>query len=253
MKHIIITGSSRGFGKEIAKQLAAPQTRLYLVSRSTSRRTRELVRERDGEATEYQRDLIDSQQVENLINMVFTSIDEDRADYIGLINNAGTLNPIGPLGKYEASDYRNNLEINFVAPAMLTHHFVHRVQQLPLEKRVAFISSGAAQKPYVGWSHYCSTKAGTDMLMKTVHKEQQRMERPVKVMGFNPGRIETDMQELIRMQKEEDFPAVQDFIDARDDGRTAPPEKLAGVLAQLMTAEDFPDGEIVNGKRFLRG
>jgi benzil reductase ((S)-benzoin forming) len=252
MKHILVTGSSRGFGKEIAKELAAPDTRLYLVARSTSRLTREQVQDRGGEATEYQRDLTDQEQVENLMEMFFSAIDENDADMIGLVNNAGTLNPIGPLGKYGAEEYRNNLEINFTAPAILTHLFIQKFQDIDIEKRVVFISSGAANKPYEGWSHYCSTKAGIDMLMHTVHKEQQRRSHPVKVMGFNPGRIETDMQELIRMQDKEDFPAVQDFIEAKHDGRTSSASDLAAVLAQFMTRADFPSGRIINGKKYLQ-
>lgn len=251
MKHIIITGASRGFGKEIAIQLADTETKLYLAARSTSHLTLEKVQEEGGQAAEFQRDLTDFEQTENLIESIFSSIDENQTDFIGLVNNAGTLNPIGPLGKYDARAYRDNLEINFVAPAVLTHLFVQHIQDLKVEKRVVFISSGASRKPYEGWSHYCSTKAGVDMLMRTAHLEQQRKSHPVKMMGFNPGRIETDMQELIRMQDEEDFPAVQDFIDAKHDGRTGSAEELAGVLAGFLKGNEFPAGEVVSGPRYL--
>ncbi len=251
MRHILVTGTSRGFGQQIALKLADEQTHLYLVARSTSRSTRKAIRQKGGNATEFQRDLTDYEQLENLVSVVFSSFDPEDADFIGLVNNAGTLNPIGPLGKYEAEAYQKNLEINFVAPAVLTHMFVQKVQDLQTQKRVVFVSSGASQKPYEGWSHYCSTKAGIDMLMKTACKEQQKMSHPVKMIGFNPGRIETDMQELIRMQSEEDFPAVQDFIDAKTDGRTGSAEELAEVLAELVTAEEFPTGQVVNGKKLI--
>ncbi len=251
MNHIIITGTSRGFGKEIAIKLASQDTYLHLVARSASRTAAEDIREQGGEATEYQRDLTDFSQAENLMKRIFSSFETEAADFIGLVNNAGTLHPMGPLGKYDAKDYRNNLEINFVTPAVLTHLFVQRIQELPIEKRVVFISSGAAQKPYEGWSHYCSTKAGINMLLQTVHKEQQKQTHPVKVIGFNPGRIETDMQALIRMQDEEDFPAVQDFIDAKKDGRTGSAAEQAAVLAEIMRKNDFPDGRIIDGKRYI--
>jgi hypothetical protein len=52
------------------------------------------------------------------------------------------------------------------------------------------------------------------------------------------------------MQEKEDFPAVQDFIDAKEDGRTGSAAEQAAVLAEIMQKSDFPDGRIVDGKRY---
>ena len=128
---------------------------------------------------------------------------------------------------------------------LLTHLFISAVQEKELEKRVVFISSGAAQKAYRGWTHYCSTKAGLDMLMQAIALEQSDRERPVRVAAFNPGRIETDMQKLLREQSPEDFPAVDDFVAAATDGRTGSPRGAARKLAGLVLSADYPHGRTV--------
>jgi len=56
----------------------------------------------------------------------------------------------------------------------------------------------------------------------------------VETSVFNPGRIETDMQELLRTLDKEDFPLVDDFIASEKDGRNLPPGLVAEKLVQLL-------------------
>ena len=58
------------------------------------------------------------------------------------------------------------------------------------------ISSGAAHNPMEGWSAYCSGKAGVYMLTRATALEAGG--RGVRVYGFAPGVVDTDMQVTIR-------------------------------------------------------
>jgi benzil reductase ((S)-benzoin forming) len=245
MQEIIITGASRGFGRHVAQRLAKQGRRLHLISRSEAKETAAEVRSKGAEAEVWPMDLSLTDRLEASFKPVLNSIRKEDAGFIGLINNAGTLKPVGPLGKYAADDYRSHLELNYVSPAVLTHLFVKWFQSVPVSKRVLFVGSGASQRPISGWSHYCSSKAGVDMLAKTVALEQDSQNHPVKTAVFNPGRIETDMQKLLREMDEEDFPLVDDFIASATDGRNLPPEQVAETLAELFTGDNFPHGEIV--------
>ncbi|MFH5831737.1 SDR family NAD(P)-dependent oxidoreductase [Halalkalibaculum sp. DA3122] len=245
MQEIIITGASRGFGQEVAIELAETGRRLHLISRSKAGVTAGKVRDKGGQAEIWAMDLSLTDRLEDNFELVLDAIQTDEADFIGLINNAGTIEPIGPLGKYDVGDYRTNLELNYVAPAVLTHLFVNRFQLVPAIKRVLFVGSGASGRPIHGWSHYCSSKAGVDMLAQTVAVEQQTQEHPVESAVFNPGRIETNMQKIIRGKDEEDFPLVDDFIASATDGRNLPPAQMAKKLAQIYLGENYPHGEIV--------
>ena len=244
MQEIIITGASRGFGQHVALNLAEPGRRLHLISRSESADTAAQVIEHGAEAKTWSIDLSQTAELEETFSSVLDAIETKETQFIGLINNAGTLHPIGPLGKYDTEEYRSHLELNYVSPAVLTHLFVKRFQKLPITKRVLFVGSGASQRPIHGWSHYCSSKAGVGMLARTIALEQDSMEHKVETAVFNPGRIETDMQELLRTMDKEDFPLVDDFIASAKDGRNLPPEQVAEKMVNLFTAENFPHGEI---------
>jgi benzil reductase ((S)-benzoin forming) len=245
MQEIIITGASRGFGRQVALKLAKPGRRLHLISRSEAADTASEVRDLGAVAETWSIDLSRTDELENMFSPVLDAMKSEETDFIGLINNAGTLNPVGPLGKYDTEEYRSHLELNFVSPAVLTHLFVKRFQKLPITKRVIFVGSGASQRPIHGWSHYCSSKAGVDMLAQTIAMEQDSMEHKVETAVFNPGRIETDMQELLRTLKKEDFPLVDDFIASAKDGRNLPPGQVAEKLAKIFTEDNFPHREIV--------
>jgi NAD(P)-dependent dehydrogenase (short-subunit alcohol dehydrogenase family) len=83
------------------------------------------------------------------------------------------------------------------------------------------------------------------MLAKTAALEQKLQKHRVEIAVFNPGRIETDMQEVIRQKDTDDFPLVDDFIASEKDGRNLPPEQMAEELARIFTGKEFPHGEIV--------
>ena len=58
------------------------------------------------------------------------------------------------------------------------------------------MSSGAAHRALEGWSAYCAGKAGLAMLTRSLHLEARRA--GVRVHGFQPGVVDTDMQAPIR-------------------------------------------------------
>ena len=58
------------------------------------------------------------------------------------------------------------------------------------------LSSGAAHRPMEGWSAYCAGKAGLAMLTRAIHEEYAA--QGIRVFGFAPGVVDTDMQGSIR-------------------------------------------------------
>jgi len=54
------------------------------------------------------------------------------------------------------------------------------------------VSSGAAHRPLEGWSAYCAGKAGLAMVTRSIALETAG--KAVRVFGFSPGTIDTDMQ-----------------------------------------------------------
>lgn len=246
MKHVIITGASRGFGESIAKKSAENGTTLHLVARSDMSGLKGELQQNGATVITYSADLSKTEACESWFSKVVRNIDQNSAEAIVLYNNAGMLYPMGPIGKHNTSDYHTNLEVNFVAALLIGHLFVQHFGDAPCTKRIVNISSGAAKNPYHGWSHYCSTKAGLDMFTRCLSLEQQDAAHPVEVFSFSPGPLDTEMQDEIRDTSKEDFANVDKFISLKNSGNLGDPDEVAGVLHELVWKKDFPDGQILD-------
>src|SRR3546814_9905713 len=58
------------------------------------------------------------------------------------------------------------------------------------------VSSGAAERPRQGWSAYCAGKVGLAMITRSLALETEG--RGLRVFGFRPGIVDTEMQVTIR-------------------------------------------------------
>lgn len=243
MKHYIITGSSSGIGKECALLLAQRNTTLHLIARRNQENFKNVLQEKGANVFVYSFDLSKTNQIEPLISRVIQQyIDFNSAEAIYLINNAGLLTPIGPIGKYSATDYRESIEVNFVAPSIICHEFIKHTQTFKGTKRILNISSGAALYPYYGWSHYCSSKAGLEMLTRCIALEHGQH---VGCASYNPGKTDTCMQNTIRNAAKDDFKDVAYFIDAYEENQLNSPNKVANHISKILHSENYPNGEHV--------
>src|SRR5688572_5119124 len=75
------------------------------------------------------------------------------------INNAGLLDPIGPLRDADPVEVGRNLEVNVTGVLLGSATFARHVRTRPGGGVLVNISSGAATKPYAGWGPYCASKA----------------------------------------------------------------------------------------------
>ncbi|MDR6885354.1 (S)-benzoin forming benzil reductase [Bacillus sp. 3255] len=240
MPTYIITGSSRGLGAELVRQLLAQGAAVHGVSRSDNATLRQAAASMQGAYTFHACDLAQTDRLDRILGAV------DRADAITLINNAGQLEPMTLIGRAGQEDLQLNLQVNLVAPSLLTNSFIRQTQSLPVVKRVVQISSGAGKKPYPGWGAYCTAKAGLDMLTRCIGVEQTNQPYPVEAYSVAPGVVDTDMQREIRAASEEDFPQLSRFVKLHADGELQPPESAAKRLLDLLQAGAFAQGEIAD-------
>jgi NAD(P)-dependent dehydrogenase (short-subunit alcohol dehydrogenase family) len=112
-----------------------------------------------------------------------------------LINNAGVIEPIASVGDADPAAWARNIGVNLVG----AFHCIRACLE-PMRAAgrgtIVNISSGAAHRPLEGWSAYCTGKAGLAMLTRSVALEHAA--EGIRVFGFAPGTIDTDMQVTIR-------------------------------------------------------
>ena len=190
---IIVTGASRGIGAAAALALADSGAKLCLSARSAASCSgvMEEIKNRSGEAFAASCDVADYAAVERLVAETLDRY--GRLDAI--INNAGIVDPIGAIATSDPEDWARNISVNLLG----VYHGTRAVLPRFLEQKqgvIVNISSGAAHNPMEGWSAYCSGKAGVFMLTRATALEAA--DKGVRVYGFAPGVVDTDMQGLIR-------------------------------------------------------
>ena len=209
---LIITGGSKGIGRGIIDAYLANGTKVFAISRTVNAGLSK------GSVTQIQLDLTETDKIEAELLHIFNLLEKEKVAKITLINNAGTLGSIGPLEKLEASTIAQTIKLNTTVPFILSAIFINYFQDWSIRKSIINITSGAALKPYFGWSVYCSSKVAINMLTQTIALEQAEVENAVKVLAIAPGVVDTDMQTEIRKSDKSNFKDLDRFIALKKDG-----------------------------------
>ncbi|MGR0121786.1 (S)-benzoin forming benzil reductase [Bacillus halotolerans] len=242
MKHIIITGTSRGIGEALVQKLIHADHRLYCISRQPNQRLIDL----DSSLQYYSFDLRDSRGIEALFDDLFQHISLDtEPEGIYVINNAGVLAPIGPIEQNKTEDMIENLQVNLIAPMVITSYFVKHTKHIKTDKRIMNISSASAKYQLPSQSCYSTSKAGLDSFSKSISLEQADQLYPVKIAAVYPGVIDTRLQTEIRSVRKEDFPYVDQFIQLEKEGRLQSAEETARLLIDLLNSEEFGQPPVI--------
>jgi len=211
----VITGASRWLGAGLAQAFAERGLRLGLCARGAPVLA-------DGPAVLAARlDVRDAAAV-----AAFASAVEARFGAIDLwVNNAGVLEPIAPLREVEPGAARLHLEVNVLGVLHGSQAFVRHLRRRGGEGVLVNVSSGAAQKPYAGWSVYCAAKAAVERMTECLALEEAA--QGLRAHAVAPGVIDTDMQALIRATPAERFPEVGRFLARKREGRFNSPRFVA--------------------------
>ncbi|HRM71212.1 MAG TPA: SDR family oxidoreductase [Thauera phenylacetica] len=152
-----------------------------------------------------------------------------------LVNNAGTLAPMGLLGMHGARAIAQGVMLNLSAPLMLSDAFCRATRDLS-DRRILHVSSGAARTPYAGWSVYCATKAALDHHARAVQLDAVP---GLRICALAPGVIDTGMQAEIRASTPERFPLRDRFAEMQASGGLVAPDECAMHLVDFLLDEDF--------------
>jgi len=228
MNYYYITGTGSGLGKAIAEKLLENNDNIVFG----------LSRKKTVNHPNYHHFTVDLN--ENL--KTFNFPEHSDALSINLINNAGILGPVKPVGKIDHQDLKLVIRVNLTAPLILIDKFVRTYQGAKCKKVIVNISSGAARYPFNSWMTYCASKAGLDMASQVLATEQKDVKNKISVFSVAPGIIDTPMQEEIRKADPADFPMLQMFRDYKEKEQLWPPEKTAEHIIRLCkNPEGFSD------------
>jgi benzil reductase ((S)-benzoin forming) len=224
----IITGTSKGIGEALAKNLLNHGQTVLGVSRGRSAKL---------EYSEYHHltfDLNYTNRLEEITQKASEIVCQQSFRLICLVNNACASVPLGTIENCPAEEIDAHVKIGLIAPMILTSLFVHRFSNSKARKKVAFISSGAAFAPFSGDSIYCSVKAGMNMFAQCVALEQKDEEFGFEVITIGPGMVDTYMQQVARSKTVEEYPSAYLLKEAFDKGLLEKPETVAEKIVIIL-------------------
>jgi len=185
----LITGASRGLGREIARLYAARGARLVITARAPEPLF--AVRDELAPLTDIlavPADVSDPAQALALVDAALSRF--GRVDV--LINNASAIgpSPMPPLDRYPLDALEDVFRTNVVAPL----HLVQLV--LPHMRRagqgvVVNVTSDAGVNAYPGWGGYGATKAALEHVSRTLAAELENT--GIQIYAVDPGDMNTQM------------------------------------------------------------
>jgi benzil reductase ((S)-benzoin forming) len=220
---VILTGHSKGLGRALLdKFLSEEYFQIVAVSRT-------ILEVHHENFTQLKLDLSDLDTLKATLPQIFPSGDYEK---IILINNAGWIGEVKPVGKLDPSEIKRSMDLNLIAPMILVDAFVKAYPLLTSQKVICNISSGAAHKPTAGWAEYCSSKAGLAMFSKVAAEDLRA--KGFHVFAVAPGIVDTEMQAEIRTADRLDFPALDRFEGFKSEQKLLAPELVAEKLFYLL-------------------
>ena len=238
-KTALITGAGRGIGRAVALGLGAVGARLILIARS------------EDELAQTQAMLIDQGASADRVRIIPADLgDERRRDQAAataletarvdiLVNNAATVEPLGPTAATSPAELRRAFELNVVAPAALTAAVLPGMLDAGWG-RIVNVSSAIAGRPasMVRFNAYAATKAALEA--HSVNLAAELGGTGVTVNAYRPGGVDTAMQAWIRRQDPERIgTAVHErFNQSFAQGTLLTPDQSAAALIAHLSGDE---------------
>ncbi len=189
-KTVVITGASRGIGEAAAHIFAAAGANVVLTARSAGQigAIADAIGDKALAVTCDVSRYADVKAVIDAAVAKFGTVDV-------LINNAGVIEPIGPMIESDPDEWGHVIDVNLKG----VYYGMRAVMPLMVAQgggTVLTISSGAAHRAIEGWAHYCASKAGAKMMNEALHQEAAG--QGIRAIGLSPGTVATQMQREIK-------------------------------------------------------
>lgn len=240
-KTALVTGGSRGLGRNMATRLAEKGIDVVLTYHSNKQEANKVAAEIKSlgrKAAVFQLDAGNIQSFDSFFKQATTYLQKETGstNFDFLINNAGTA-LYAPFAETTEAQFDAAMNIHFKGVFFFTQKALPFINN---GGRIINISSGLARFAYPGSSAYGSMKGAIEVLTRYLAKELGS--RGIAANVVAPGAIETDFGGgHVRDNKE-----VNDHIaNITALGRVGLPDDIGGVVAFLCTE----DARWINGQR----
>ncbi|HYC87032.1 MAG TPA: SDR family oxidoreductase [Chryseosolibacter sp.] len=190
-KIALITGGSRGLGKDMALSLAAKEVDIILTYHSNlaeAQQVVDMIRKRGRKAAALRLDAGNTAGLDGFVATVLDTLEAQwkaaKVDF--LINNAGIGATI-PMTKMTEDVFDQFVNVHFKGAYFLTQKLLPNMND---GGSVVFVSSGTTRFTVPGYSVYAAAKGALEVLTKYVAREFGS--RGIRANIVAPGPVETD-------------------------------------------------------------
>ncbi len=240
-KIALVTGGSRGLGKDMALSLAEKGLDVILTFHSKEDEARSVVEEIEGKgqkAVGLQLDVGKVETFDSFFEEVTNALSEtfgaEKFDF--LINNAG-VGAHAPIAETTEEQFDMLVKIHFKGAFFLTQKALNLMND---DGGIINISSGLSRFSFPGYSAYASMKGAIETFTNYLAKELG--ERKIRANAVAPGAIETDFGGGV-VRDNDELNAYIASVTAL--GRVGLPDDIGSVVAFLCT----DDAKWVNAQR----
>mgnify|MGYP001625167873 FL=1 len=233
-KVALVTGATRGIGKEIALELAKNGFDIAVNYRGTQDENLKKEIESNNVRCEFvEADVSNFEQCENMIKEAIEKY--GRIDV--LVNNAG-ITKDGLIMRMKKEDFEAVIDVNLVGTFNVTRNVIpYMIKQK--SGRIINVSSVVGVAGNAGQTNYSASKAGVIGFTKSLAKEVAS--RNILVNAIAPGFIDTDMTKVLSDN-------VKEGINAQIPlKRMGTPKEVAKVV-KFLASEDssYVTGQVIN-------
>lgn len=234
-KVAIVTGGTRGIGREIALELSKEGSNIAITYNSNDKKARQVVeeiQENGVKAMAVQVNVSDSEEVNSMVK----TVEEELGSPDILVNNAG-ITKDNLLIRMKEKDWDDVININLKGVFLCTKA-ISRSMMRKRYGKIINISSVVGLHGNAGQGNYSASKAGIVGFTKSMASELAS--RGIRVNAIAPGFIQTDMTDILKEDVKE---MMLDNIPLNDFGK---PKDIANLVVFLASEKaDYITGEVI--------
>ena len=184
----IVTGATRGIGRAIAVRFGQEGARVAVVGRDEKmgQQTVRLIQQTGGQAIFVPTDVSDSAQVQAMVDTVV-----DTWDGIDILVNNAAICPFEEFLEMPEKLWRQVLDVNLTGYFLCSQAVARVMVDKGIKGRIVAVSSISAEFGGSQQAHYCATKAGINLLIKSMAISLGP--HGITCNAVLPGTVETDI------------------------------------------------------------
>jgi NAD(P)-dependent dehydrogenase (short-subunit alcohol dehydrogenase family)/uncharacterized protein YndB with AHSA1/START domain len=234
----LITGGSRGIGLAIALTFARAGASVGLVARSAAELAdaAHAIESLGGRVLARRADVVDESAMADVVDEVRATL----GPITILVNNAGSIGPIGPFGEAPVDEWWRCVEVNLRGPVLCTQLVVQEMMAAG-RGRIINLVSGAGTASFTYFSAYVASKTAVVRWSEAIGAELAPY--GVRVFAMEPGTVVTGMSNF-SVTSPEGRRWIPWFKGVFDAGLDSPMDRVAGRALDLAAGK----GDALSGR-----